>query len=124
MAPQRLAGEIAEDARRAQRLAEAFGAGLAFLAREQFADFGRTREQRLAGLVQHVAAQFGRCVRPTGLRLLGRRNGPRDVIVAAVGKARDDVVGVRGIAAFERFVCAGPLPVDVVAESLGIHGQS
>src|SRR5690606_27533943 len=121
VAAQRLAGEVAEDARRAQHLAGALGAGLAFLAGEQLAELGRARKNQGGDLVEHVGAHLGRGLRPVGAGV--GRGGHRAVHIgrAAIGKARDDVVGVRGVAAFERVVGAGPFAADVVTQGTRIH---
>ena len=127
VAPQRFAREVQQDARRAQGLADALGAGLAFLAGEQLADLARAGEQRLTGLAQHVGAHLGRGVRPARLRVLRRGDRLGYFGLAAIREAGDDLVGVRRRfhhrrrAPFERAVRAGPFAADVMAEDLRLH---
>ncbi len=116
MAPQRFTGEVAENARGAQRLAHALGAGLAFLAGEQLAELGRAGEDQRRDLVEHVRAQFGRGIGPAGESRRCRGDRLADFGRAAVGEAGDHVVGVGGIAAFQRIAGAGPFAADVMAE--------
>src|SRR5690606_8952388 len=124
MAAQRLAGEVAEDAGGAQRLADAFGAGLAFFAGEQLAEFVRAGEDRVGDLVEHVGAHFGRSVGPAGERVGRGLDRLVDFGRAAVREAGDDVFGVRRVAAFQRSIRAGPFAGDEVTESAGFHGKS
>src|SRR3546814_7239686 len=60
----------------AQGFADAFGAGLALLAGQKFADLGRPGEQRLADAMQEVGAHLGRGGGPAREGVRGRRNGP------------------------------------------------
>ena len=59
MAAQRLAAEIAEDARGAHDFALALGAGLAFLAREQFAELVGALEDGRGDFLEQIGAHLG-----------------------------------------------------------------
>ncbi len=121
VAAQRLAAEIAEDARGAQHFALPLGPGLALLAREKLAQFRRAGEDQRRDLVEQVGTHFGRSRGPGRERLAGRGDGLIDFGGAAIGEAGDDIAGIGRVDAFQRVVCAGPFAADEVTEFLHIH---
>jgi acyl-CoA reductase-like NAD-dependent aldehyde dehydrogenase len=124
VAAQRLTGEIAEDARGAQRFANAFGAGLAFLAREQLAQLVRAREDQRGDFVEHIGARLGRGARPGREGCAGGGHSAVHVRRAAIGEAGDDLIGVGRVAAFQSAIGAGPFAADEMAERRHVHIRS
>ena len=72
---QRFAREELEDVAGARGFADAFGLGLAFLAREQGAQLFLAREDLVADLVEDVGALLDAAERPLGERAARRRDG-------------------------------------------------
>ncbi|MNQ05451.1 hypothetical protein D3C85_181890 [compost metagenome] len=114
--PQGLAGEILQDARCAQGLADALGQGLALFARQQAADLRSALHQQGSGAVQHVEARLGRGVRPC--REGGARGLHRLIHLGrpALGRAGHHFARVRGVQTLARQIPAHLLAANPVRE--------
>ncbi len=89
---QGLAGEIFEDVAGAGHFADAFGQGLAFLARQKRAEFGLAGEDFRAGVIEHVEALL-RCRILPGLEgVAGSMNSGGNLGFPGLGVDADDVV--------------------------------
>ncbi len=117
VAAYRLAGEIFEDASRAHDFAGTFGERLAFLARQQFAEFLGTLHDDVAGAIEDVRANFRRCLRPGGERGPRGLHGAIHILRLRLRITCDDVVEIGRVDALAGGIGCNRLAADKVRES-------
>src|SRR5690606_19215573 len=118
---QRLAGEELEDLPGARGLADALGQGLAFLARQQPAQFLLARQDFAADRVEDVGALLRTGQRPRRQRRVRRVHRLRRLRGVEPAVVADRARQVRRILVDVAAVALDPLPGDVAAENLFAH---
>ena len=120
---QRLAGEIFEDSRGAHDFARALGKRLAFLARQQLAEFLRALHDDVARTVENVGTHLRRCLRPGRERLARGLHRAIDVGRGRLWIARDDIVEIGRVDALADGIAGKRFAADEMGQGVG-HGSS